>query len=376
LGARFDCASPAEMRNILSIGCLPSDIIYSNPCKQVSSLQFARSRGITFTVFDNFDELYKLAEHFPEAELLIRIRTEDADAKCPMSAKFGASEESWGDLLETAKYLGLTIIGVHFHVGSGCRSIGAFTTALNSAAEVFKIGSNLGFDMKVLDIGGGFPGDSVEERSTQESFDCLDVPIFFDDIAAEITPLMNVLFPPEVTIISEPGRYFATTSHTLAVKVFSRRVPADVARMEQKGRLEKKGVTDFEPETCANELNGLDVGEQWKMHHKDSVCPNILYYINDGLYGSFNCVLYDHATITPEILKCGSRICKNTVYPSTIFGQTCDGFDCIIKSVELPKLEVGDWLVFRNMGAYTVAAASNFNGFSKPYTRYVHIVDV
>jgi len=64
------------------------------------------------------------------------------------------------------------------------------------------------------------------------------------------------------------------------------------------------------------------------------------------------------------------------VYPSTIFGQTCDGFDCIIKSVELPKLEVGDWLVFRNMGAYTVAAASNFNGFSKPYTRYVHIIDV
>jgi ornithine decarboxylase len=229
--------------------------------------------------------------------------------------------------------------------------------------------------MRMLDIGGGFPGDSCEDKGSKVTPDCHDVPIFFDDIAAEITPLMDLLFPPEVTVISEPGRYFATTSHTLAVKVFSRRVPADVARKEYKGRLEReRGATNDIP---SNDLNCLDVGEQWKLHHLDSACPNILYYINDGLYGSFNCVLYDHATITPEILKCGSRIVspKDTRYPSTIFGQTCDGFDCIIKSVELPKLEVGDWLVFRNMGAYTVAAASNFNGFSKPYTRYVHIVD-
>jgi len=288
-----------------------------------------------------------------------------------MSAKFGASPDAWSDLLETAMSLSLSVLGVHFHVGSGCQSVGAFTHALNSAAAVFKIGTEIGFSMKVLDIGGGFPGDCEGEilQPTDKNH------ITFDAIAAEITPLMDRLFSPDVEIISEPGRYFATTSHTLAVKVFSRRVPTDVAKMEQQG---KKPNADGGCRAVGGDLCCLDVGQDWKKHAGSN--PNILYYINDGLYGSFNCVLYDHAAITPEILK--SRGCtrfdkrENTppLFPSTIFGQTCDGFDCIIKSVELPKLEVGDWLVFRNMGAYTVAAASNFNGFSKPYTRYVRIM--
>ena len=47
-----------------------------------------------------------------------------------------------------------------------------------------------------------------------------------------------------------------------------------------------------------------------------------------------------------------------------VWGPTCDSIDCVCPEAELPaKLEVGDWLGFDKMGAYTVCAASQFNGF-------------
>jgi ornithine decarboxylase len=53
-----------------------------------------------------------------------------------------------------------------------------------------------------------------------------------------------------------------------------------------------------------------------------------------------------------------------------VWGPTCDGLDCILTTVELPELETGDWLIFKNMGAYTMAAATTFNGMPKPIVYY------
>lgn len=59
------------------------------------------------------------------------------------------------------------------------------------------------------------------------------------------------------------------------------------------------------------------------------------------------------------------------MYPCSIWGPTCDGLDRIVEQCDLPDLQVGDWLVFENMGAYTVAASSTFNGFQRPDIHYV-----
>merc|ERR1712070_1246110 len=91
------------------------------------------------------------------------------------------------------------------------------------------------------------------------------------------------------------------------------------------------------------------------------------YYLNDGLYGSFNCVLYDHASVPrPMVLRSGCALPDQQapLCPCTIFGPTCDGFDVITDSMHMPKLQVGDKLLFPDMGAYTSAASTSFNGFS------------
>ena len=88
-----------------------------------------------------------------------------------------------------------------------------------------------------------------------------------------------------------------------------------------------------------------------------------MLYINDGVYGSFNCLLYDHATVDVEMVE---ELGDTETAVRSVWGPTCDGLDCVLPEVELPDLEIGAWLYFRNMGAYTLAAGSTFNGMPRP----------
>ena len=92
-----------------------------------------------------------------------------------------------------------------------------------------------------------------------------------------------------------------------------------------------------------------------------------MYYINDGLYGSFNCVLYDHIVPNPRVLKSATDAVTTN---SSVWGPTCDGLDKINDSCLLPELNIGDWLFYEDMGAYTVSGHSSFNGFMKPVAHY------
>jgi len=224
-------------------------------------------------------------------------------------------QKNWEKLLLKAKELGLNVVGVSFHVGSGCYEASAFSIAVRMAHDAFCLGKTIGFDFNLLDIGGGFPGH-------------VGAPITFEEIVAELKPTLDELFPAEsgVRIIAEPGRYFVASALTLVVNVIAKR------------------------ETENEEGN-----------------KSIMYYVNDGVYGSFNCLLYDHAEVHPEV-KQNSTVIK---YDSSVWGPTCDGLDCLNERIRLPELNVGDWLIYKNMGAYTLCAASNFNGMAKPKLNYI-----
>lgn len=314
LGVNFDCASKNEIQQVLDMGFDANRIIYANPCKMKSHISYARSSGVDLMTFDNVAELRKVAEVYPNSRLVMRIITDDSNSVCKFSSKFGVPLHNTKALLEEAKKLDLNVVGISFHVGSGCMSTASFISAIRSAANVFEQAKNIGFNFNFLDIGGGFPGSN-------------DVPITFPEIANAVRPLLDELFPPEVQIISEPGRYFVCEAYTLAVNVFAKRT------------VEVEDTKEF------------------------------LYYINEGVYQSFNCIVFDHVVPQPKVFELNGR---NDTFKSTLFGPTCDSVDCIGKGMELPELEIGEWLYFTNMGAYTVAAASPFNGFkSRPAIFYI-----
>jgi len=360
LGAGFDCASKGEIEIALALGAEPDNILYANPCKMTSHLSAAKERGVRRMTFDNEAELIKIAAEHPTAQLVLRIVTDDSNSICRFSNKFGAELREAPGLIRKALELGLELVGVSFHVGSGCQDTDTFVDSLNRARWVFNQMEDLGVTPWLLDIGGGFPGTDAFK-------------VKFPEIAAVIRPVIDELFGPHVTVISEPGRYFCAGSHTLAANMYARR---EIKLPSEKG----EAVVAADDSASAHATNPLDSsGETTSSHTSEQATvanstAGYKYYLNDGVYGSFNCIFFDHAVISEYtvIPKDGSRdTALRPKYKSTVFGPTCDGLDCILKDVTLPLIECGEWVLFHNMGAYTRAASSNFNGFHQHTIYYV-----
>jgi len=107
--------------------------------------------------------LKKIREIYPEAELFIRIGVDDSAALCQLSSKFGAKISDCAKLLKSANEMGLNVVGLSFHVGSGQQTCDAYVDALDRARGIFDLAESLGTPFSVLDIGGGFPGEDDEE---------------------------------------------------------------------------------------------------------------------------------------------------------------------------------------------------------------------
>ncbi|KAH9918920.1 ornithine decarboxylase [Epithele typhae] len=319
LGTGFDCASNGEINKVMALGVSPDRIIFANPCKATSFIRSSAKAGVDMMTFDNTDELHKVARTHPGAKLVVRILTDDSKSLCRLGLKFGAPLASVPALLVKARELGLNVVGVSFHVGSGCYDPNTFMDALMRARSAFDMGRDAGYKFTLLDIGGGF------EDAT------------FERMAAVINEAINVYFPNRkeegLRIIAEPGRYYVSKAFNLATNIIARRAP---------------------PAADDSDL-------------ADPEHPSVMYYINDGVYGAFNCILFDHQTPTPFVLSLAGSFHVPQGLPlraSSVWGPTCDSLDCVCPVTPLPAaLQVGDWLGFENMGAYTVCAASQFNGF-------------
>ncbi|KAG8198884.1 hypothetical protein JTE90_015098 [Oedothorax gibbosus] len=316
LGTGFDCASKAEIESVLSLGVEPSRIIYANPCKTKGFIRHAANVGVKMMTFDNEMELHKVKAIHPDAELVIRIRVDDSSSVCQLGVKFGCNVKDVPHLLKVAKELDLNVIGVSFHVGSNCRDTSAYSSAIENCRQIFDLAADIGYHMDFLDIGGGFPGFNGPYAS-------------FEEIAEVVADSLDEHFPIEsgVKIIAEPGRFFVASAFTLCANIIAKR------------------------ETVSEE------GE-----------PISMYYLNDGVYGSFNCLIFDHAEVEPVPLVDTKY---RSVMKSSVWGPTCDSIDCILKTCHLPCMNVGEWVMFENMGAYTICAASTFNGFQKPEIKSV-----
>ena len=302
----FDCASKDEIRMVTSQGVSSDNIIFANPCKASNDIKFARSENIDIMTFDDIHELLKIKLYHPEARLVIRIVTDDSQSECQFSCKFGVEMRDVERVLTTAKSMMLNVVGVSFHVGSNCHDTRAYYDSIRDSRDVFDIAERVGYSFDVLDIGGGFPSHD---------------PDAFERIAEEVNRGIDEFFPSDdITIIAEPGRYVVGSSHTLVANIIGKKesVAAD-------GTKKRK------------------------------------YYLNDGVYGSFNCIFFDHAQ--PKIHPYNER--DGILYESKVFGPTCDSIDTISHACYLPDLAVGEWVFVENFGAYTIAAASTFNGFQQ-----------
>ena len=315
-GGSFDVASlPEFMLVYANVRRLPArarqdfvwdKIVYANPIKPQETLA-ALDRYRPLVTYDNPAELVKLRKHAPHAGLVLRLRVPNTGSLVELSSKFGCDPGDAADLVDEAFRIGLVVEGLSFHVGSQCTNFENFVQAINMAAAVRNEAKSRGHDLKILDIGGGFP----------VPYDRHVKPI--SALARKINAEIARLFPPDIEILAEPGRYLVATAATSVARVIG------------------KAVRDGKP--C--------------------------YYIDDSVYHTYSGIIFDHCQYGVKAFKRGQTEI------SAVFGQTCDGLDTISRSENLPALEIGDLVYSENIGAYSNASATWFNGFAP--AKVVHV---
>jgi ornithine decarboxylase len=305
-GVQFDCASKREILEVKNFAkdFAKSNIIYANPCKSKNDLEAAADAGSPTTVVDSVEEVFKLKDCGYSGSTYIRLAVDDSKSLMPFSSKFGAKPAVVESISKTARLYSINIKGFSFHIGSGGSSSSAYSDAIEMCKNLLPKLRMYGHRPSHIDIGGGFLPD-VED---------------FVKKAASINKSIAHLNKDYLQVIAEPGRFFATNSFDFYVKVIGKKYSAD-----------KK---------------------------------EFYYTIDDSLYGQFSSILFDHAK--PLWTRVSDDPTPRQRVRGILFGRTCDSLDVIAKSADMEELNVDDWLCFPNMGAYTRATASEFNGFPRP----------
>jgi len=315
-GASFDAASLPEFMLVYeNIRDLPAveqqdfiwdKIIFANTTKTKETLQ-ALDRYKPLVTYDNITELRKIKQNAPHAGVVLRLRVPNTGSMVELSSKFGCDPGEAVDLILEAFRIGLEVEGLSFHVGSQCTNFENFVQALNMAAAVIGEAKARGHEIKILDIGGGFP--VAYDRHVKP----------FSALAKVINAEINRLFPEDVQILAEPGRFFVATAAHLVARII--------------GKAVRDGKTS--------------------------------YFIDDSVYHTFSGITFDHCQYHVKAFKPGkTEICA-------VFGQTCDGLDTISQAEELPDLDLDELVYSENIGAYSNASSTWFNGFEP--ARVVHI---
>lgn len=299
-GSCFDVASDGEMLELAEMGVAPDRIIYANPIKTASGLAVARRTGVRKFTFDSEHEIGRIAQAIPGGTVLLRVRVDNPQALVDLNKKFGAHPEDALRLLRLAREQGLDVAGLCFHVGSQSTSAKAYIDAIRLFRGLYDAAAADGFVLRFLDIGGGFPIPTPQEN--------IDTAAMLADINKALTAAF-----PATEIWSEPGRFICGTAVNLITRVIG---------------IQTRG------------------GQLW-------------YFLDEGLYGTFSGVIFDHWDFELATYRDGKPIA------ATFAGPSCDSFDVMFRDKLTPPLAVDDLILVPNCGAYTSASATTFNGFGK-----------
>ncbi|WP_120512441.1 type III PLP-dependent enzyme [Photobacterium salinisoli] len=304
-GASFDLATSGEVDLVAQEGVPAERTIHTHPIKRDADIRDALAYGCNVFVVDNLNELAKFKAYHNEVELLVRLSFRNAEAFADLSKKFGCSPEQALTIIETAQAWNIRIKGLSFHVGSQTMHSQKYVDAIRTCKKVMEQVVARGLPaLSTLDIGGGFPVSYSQQV----------MPI--DQFCVPINEALNEL-PETVQVLAEPGRFIVAQSVTSVASVM--------------GQAERDG-------------------QMW-------------YYLDDGIYGSFSGLMFDDAQYPLVTLKQ-----EGEYAPSVLAGPTCDSIDVIAENIMLPKLDNGDLIIGRMMGAYTSATATDFNFFKRAQT--------
>lgn len=205
----FEIASDGELNVLKELNIGPERIITSNPIKTFKFLEEAVQYGIDYYAFDSLAEVEKLSKYAAGKKVYVRLSVPNEGSEWPLSRKFGVEIDEAVYLLEYAADKGLEPLGITFHVGSQCSNIYNWHTAIDKARQVKELASKRGIEIKMLNIGGGYPIEYTKKVPSIES------------IESKISDLLDKYFP-DAEIFIEPGRAIVGDAGVFVSKIIGK----------------------------------------------------------------------------------------------------------------------------------------------------------
>jgi ornithine decarboxylase len=297
----FDTASLPEIAQVREAH-RDAETYFMHPVKARAVVRTAYEvYGVRHFVIDHPAELDKVLEVTGGEGIVVHVRVKTPEAKAfyDLASKFGAPPEQAAELLKAVRSAGLRC-GLAFHVGSQCMTTDAYRQALTIVGDVVK---QAGSDIDFLDVGGGFPAQYPGE----------ELPSLEDYFSVLVDGVKDLGVRNDCVLMCEPGRAMVADACSLLVQVLLR---------------------------------------------KESEI-----YINDGIYGSLAEIVITKMRLPVRLIRLDGEY-SDTSQPFTVYGPTCDSLDVLPHQFELPDdIREGDWLEIGQIGAYSNAAATRFNGF-------------
>ncbi|MGE5371699.1 MAG: type III PLP-dependent enzyme [Solirubrobacterales bacterium] len=244
----YDVCSDWEIETVMELGVPGERMIHTHPMKKPENIQFAIERGIKWFVFDNEWELSKFLPYKDKINLLMRLSFPNPDCMVNLSYKFGVDPVSALPLALRAREMGLKVKGLCFHVGSQSPNPYKHVEAIIECRRLFNLMTLEGFQLEVVDIGGGFPVEYTDGIMPFKSF--------FEPIQEACSRYFG-----SVRVIAEPGRFVVGDGVDLILSVVGKSRRSDI---------------------------------WW-------------YYLDDGVYGSFSGKVFDHCDYRMRSEKEGPR---------------------------------------------------------------------
>lgn len=316
-GAVVDAVSAGEIERALRVGFTPqsrpSQLVYTADVFDREALRLVTEHKIPVNVGspDMIDQLGQVA---PGSDVTMRINpgfghghSQKTNTGGPQS-KHGIWHTQIDDCLRIADRHGITVTGLHMHIGSGTdfEHLSQVGGAMEKACE------QVGRTVQVISAGGGLPIPYTAE----DSF--IDIHQYFE-VWDSVRNRVQEKFGHEVELEIEPGRYLVAECGYLV---------AEIQAVKAMGE---------------NTFYLLDAG------FNDLARP-ILY----GAYHPISICRRDGASVESHEVVVGGPLCES----GDIFTQSEGGY---VSCRSLPKAQVGDWVVLELAGAYAYAMASNYN---------------
>ena len=315
LGAGLDAVSVQEVTLGLRAGFDPQDILFTPNCVSIEEIEEAVELGVRVNI-DNIAILEEFGnKHGSEVPVCIRINphimagSNHKISTGHIDSKFGISIYQLPHVHRIVETNGMKVEGIHMHTGSDILDVEVFLRATEIMLETAKEFRNLEY----IDMGSGF----------KVSYRVDDVATDVEALGVHLSKRFNRFceeYGRNLTLIFEPGKFLVSEAGYFVARV------------------------NVIKQTTSTVFAGLDTG--------------LNHFIRPMFYDAYH-----------EILNVSRPTGKTRIY--TVVGYICET-DTFGWNRKITEASEGDYLLFRNAGAYCYTMSSNYNSRYRPAEVLVH----